>query len=236
MKKTSPRLLSLVLVALAGCVSPTVSVEPNTLTADEKADGWRLLFDGQSLAGWRGYKIETPGAGWSVKDGALVTAGKAGDLMTTEQFGDFDLMFDWKISEGGNSGVIYRVGPGESATYRTGPEYQVLDNQKAEDNKKPNHLAASLYDIGAPPPKDFTKPVGEWNSGRIRVRGWHVEHWLNREKTADLDLASPEGRAAIAASKFKDWPKFASLARGFVALQDHGNVVSFRSLKIRELK
>ena len=132
--------------------------------------------------------------------------------------------------------MIYRVGLGDSATYRTGPEYQVLDNVKAEDNKKPNHLAGSLYDIGAAPPKDFTQPVGEWNSARIAVRGWHVEHWLNGEKVADLDLGSPAGKAAIAESKFKDWPKFASLLRGRIALQDHGSVVSFRAIKLRELK
>jgi hypothetical protein len=217
-------------------VAPLRAAEPNTLTGPERDAGWKLLFDGTSMAGWRGYAQEKPGAGWRVEDGTLVTSGKKEDLLTAEQFGDFDLRFDWKISVGGNSGVIYRVGLGESATYRTGPEYQVLDNLKAEDNKKPNHLAGSLYDIGAPPPKDYTNPVGEWNEGRIRVRGWHVEHWLNGHMVVDLDLATPEGRAAIAASKFKDWPKFASLARGYLALQDHGNVVSYRNIKVRELK
>jgi hypothetical protein len=162
-------------VALAISVSLRAG-EPNTLTAAEKSAGWKLLFDGKTFDGWRGYKQEAVGKGWIVQDGALaLTEAKAGDLITTGEFGDFELTFEWKISEGGNSGVIYRVGLGDSATYRTGPEYQVLDNQKAEDNKKPNHLAAALYDIGPPPPKDFTKPVGEWNSGRIVIRGWHIQ-------------------------------------------------------------
>jgi hypothetical protein len=207
------------------------------LTAAEKSAGWKSLFDGKSLDGWRGYKAEAIGDGWVVQDGAIVlTKGKAGDLMTKQDFGDFELAFEWKISEAGNSGVIYRVGLGETASYRTGPEYQVLDNQKAEDNKKANHLAASLYDVGQPPAKDYTKPVGQWNTGKIVVRGWRVEHWLNGQKVVDLDLASPAGKAAIAESKFKDWPKFASLSRGHIALQEHNHVVSFRAIKVRELK
>jgi hypothetical protein len=224
-------------VLLSLVAAPLFAAGPNALSAAEKSGGWKLLFDGKSLDGWRGYKTEAIGAGWEVQDGAIVlTKGKAGDLMTKQEFGDFEFSFEWKISEGGNSGVIYRVGLGESASYRTGPEYQVLDNQKAEDNKKPNHLAASLYDVGPAPDKDYTKPVGEWNQGKIVVRGWHVEHWLNGHKVADIDLASPAGKAAIAESKFKDWPKFASLLRGHIALQDHGHLVSYRALKIRELK
>ncbi len=234
--KTLLLLLALVALETAGCVTPTIA--PNMLTPAEKSAGWKLLFDGKTFDGWRGYKQEAVGQGWIVQDGALaLTEAKAGDLITTGEFGDFELTFEWKISEAGNSGVIYRVGLGDSATYRTGPEYQVLDNQKAEDNKKPNHLAAALYDIGPPPPKDFTKPVGEWNSGRIVLRGWHIQHWLNGEKVADLDLTSPEGKAALKESKFNgaDWTKFASLMRGHIALQEHGYPVSFRSIKIREL-
>lgn len=232
--KTKTPLVALLMLALA---APLFAAEPNTLTSAEKSAGWKLLFDGKTLDGWRGYKTEQIGAGWKAEGGVLaMTVPKSGDLVTVEEFGDFEFSFEWKIVEGGNSGVIYRSGFGESASYRTGPEYQVLDNAKAEDNKKPNHLAGSLYDIGEAPPKDFTKPVGEWNVGKIVVRGWHVQHWLNGQKVADLDLASPKGKAALAESKFKDWPKFVSLARGHIALQEHGNAVYFRSLKIRELK
>jgi hypothetical protein len=228
---------ALIALALTATASPLFAAEPNTLTGAEKSAGWKLLFDGKSLDGWRGYKEEAVGAGWKVQDDAVVlTAAKAGDLVTVRQFGDFELAFDWKISEAGNSGVIYRVGMGESASYRTGPEYQVLDNQKAKDNKLGNHLAGSLYDIGPEAPRGLPKPVGEWNNSRLIVRGWKVEHWLNGVRIVALDLASPEGKAAIAKSKFKDWPKFASLSRGHIALQDHGDVVSYRSIKIRELK
>jgi hypothetical protein len=225
------------LLALALVASPLFAAEPNTLTAKEKSSGWKLLFDGKSLDGWRGYKTTEIGAGWKVQDGTLtLTAAKAGDLLTAQEFADFELSFEWKISSGGNSGVIYRAGLGESASYRTGPEYQVLDNIAAKDNKLGNHLAGSLYDIGAEAPRDLVKPVGEWNTSRLIVRGWKVEHWLNGKKVIAIDLASPEGKAAIAQSKFKDWPKFASLAKGHIALQDHGDVVSYRSIKIRELK
>jgi hypothetical protein len=209
----------------------------STLAAEADSGGQmaaKSLFDGATLSGWRGYKTEAPGDGWKVVDGMLMLKGKAGDLVTVEEFGDFDLELEWKVADATNSGVIYRVGLGDNATYVTGPEYQVLDNLKAEDNKKATHLAASLYDL-AGPEKDFTRPVGEWNSARIRVRGWHVEHWLNGEKVVDVDLESPAGKALIAASKFKDWPKFASLKRGHIALQDHGHLVSFRNIRIRKL-
>ncbi|MCX6952464.1 MAG: DUF1080 domain-containing protein [Verrucomicrobia bacterium] len=232
--KTKSTLIAFVAFALA---APLFAAEPNTLTAAEKSAGWKLLFDGKTLDGWRGYKTEAIGAGWKVQDGTLaMTAPKSGDLVTKDEFGDFEFSFEWKISETGNSGVIYRSGFGESASYRTGPEYQVLDNQKAEDNKKANHLAGSLYDIGEAPAKDVTKPVGEWNVGKIVVRGWHIEHWLNGVKLVDQDLSTAKGKADLAASKFKDWPKFASLSRGHIALQEHNHLVFFRSLKIRELK
>lgn len=227
----------LVAFALSVAASPLFAAEPNTLSAAEKSAGWKLLFDGKTLNGWRGYKTEAIGAGWKVQEGALVlTAAKSGDLVTAQEYADFELSFEWRISEGGNSGVIYRAGLGESASYRFGPEYQVLDNEKAADNKLGNHLAGSLYDMGPEVPRDATKAVGQWNESRLVVKGWKVEHWLNGRKLVTADLASPEGKALIAKSKFKDWPKFASLLKGHIALQDHGNVVSFRSLKIRELK
>jgi hypothetical protein len=234
--KKLPLLLSMLAVSIVAAVN---AAEPNTLTAAEKSAGWTLLFDGKTLDGWRGYKEAAIGKGWEVQDGAIIlTTAKAGDLVTNAEFGDFELTFDWKISVGGNSGVIYRSGFGDSAPYRTGPEYQVLDNIKADDNKKANHLAGSLYDIGEAPPKDFTKPVGEWNTGKIIVRGWHVQHFLNGEKVADFNFTTDAGKAALKVSKFNGagWEKFASLAKGHIALQEHGNPVSFRSIKVRELK
>ncbi|MEO6005758.1 MAG: DUF1080 domain-containing protein [Opitutus sp.] len=225
------------LLILFSCVtlSAFAANDANALSSAEKADGWKLLFDGSTLNGWRGYAATTPGAGWQVVDGSLTLKGKGGDLLTANEYGDFDLSFEWKVTEAANSGVIYRVGLGEAASYTTGPEYQVLDNDKASDNKKYNHLAGSLYDV-ALEPAATVKPVGEWNSGRIRVRGWHVEHWLNGKQVVDVDMHTPKGKALIAESKFKDWAKFASLSRGYIAFQDHGHEVSFRSIKIRDAK
>lgn len=228
----------LVLAALiCGAISGSMAAADSALvTAEEKADGWRSLFDGKSLTGWRGYKSDQIGKGWKVKNGVLVlNEKKAGDLVTVEEFGDFDFRFEWKVTETANSGVIYRAGLGETATYVTGPEYQVLDNEKATDNKEHDHLAGSLYDVALGNDAK-TKAVGQWNEGRIRVRGWHIEHWLNGEKVVDVDLASPEGKTLLQASKFKNWAKFATLRRGHIALQDHDHEVSFRAIMVRELK
>jgi hypothetical protein len=227
------RFPSVVLCCLA--LGATVAARPNTLTPAEKAAGWKLLFDGESLAGWRGYKTETP-AGWTVQEGALVlAAGGKGDLVTMQEFGDFELALEWKIGEAGNSGILYRVGLGDQAPARSGPEFQLLDNAKAKGNNIPTHRAGSLYDLVAPP-KDVTRPVGEWNEARVRVQGWKIEHWLNGVKLVDIDLASPEGKALIQGSKFETWPRFASLLSGHITLQGYGDPVSFRSVKIRELK
>ena len=203
---SSFRLLLLASLAL-GCTAH--AGEMNTLTGAEKSAGWQLLFDGKSLSGWRGYKTEQP-VGWSVQQGTLVLeAGRKGDLVTLREYGDFELTFDWKISEGGNSGVLYRVGLGDQNPPRSGPEYQVLDNAKAKDNKIGTHHAGALYDLVAPA-KDASRPAGQWNEARIRLQGWKVEHWLNGVKTATADLASPAGKALIAGSKFKAWTRYAS--------------------------
>jgi hypothetical protein len=175
-----------------------------------------------------------PGAGWKVIDGAIVRTAPSGDLLTTGTFGDFDLLVDWKVEEATNSGILYRINLGYPHSYHTGPEYQILDNQKGGDRFNPKHRAGALYDLVAPP-HDCTRPVGAWNQTRIRVRGWHIEHWLNGEKIVDTDLSTPEGRALIAGSKFKQWPAFATFATGHIALQDHDHSVSFRNLRIREL-
>jgi hypothetical protein len=223
------------LLALTLLTSGLAAAEPNTLTPAERDAGWQLLFDGHSLDGWRGFSTVAPGSGWAVQDGAIVRTRKSEDLLTASEYGDFELSLEWKVEDATNSGILYRIGLGEKYTYYTGPEYQILDNVKARDNRDPKHLAGALYDLVAPPP-DVTKPVGEWNLSRIIVRGWHIEHWLNGTKIVDVDLASPAGQALIAQSKFKGMPHFASLARGYLALQDHDGSVWYRDIKIRELK
>ena len=229
---SATRLLGLALPLLL--LAAAARADDNQLSASEQAAGYHLLFDGTTLKGWRSMASETPGAGWKVIDGAIVRTGQSGDLLTAGTYGDFDLLIDWKVEEATNSGILYRINLGYPHTYHTGPEYQILDNIKGGDRFNPKHLAGALYDLVAPP-HDFTHPVGQWNQTRIRVRGWHVEHWLNGEKIVDTDLSTPEGRALIAGSKFKQWPAFATFATGHIALQDHDNSVSFRNIRILEL-
>lgn len=224
------------MVIFSLAVSLRGAAEPNTLTAAERAAGWKLLFDGQSLTGWRSYQSATPGASWKIIDGALVaTVPKTDDLLTVGTFGDFELSIEWKIAEAGNSGILYRVGLNEPHSYETGPEYQLLDNQKARGREFPARHAGALYDLIAPA-TDTAKPAGEWNETRILVRDWRLEHWLNGVKLLEADLGSAKGKALIGSSKFAKMPKFAALRSGHIALQDYGNVVSFRNIRIRELK
>jgi hypothetical protein len=209
---------------------------PNTLTAQEQKDGWKLLFDGKTTAGWRAFRgKEIPGV-WSVVDGALVVAPKSGtrggDLVTDGEYGNFEFAFDWKVSPGANSGVMYRVSEEFNEPWMTGPEYQVLDNDKHRDGRNPKTAAASCYALYAPSAKK-TKPVGEWNEGRIVVNGNHVEHWLNGEKVVEYDFGSSDWNDRVAKSKFKALPKFGKEPTGHIDLQFHGDQVAFRNLRIR---
>jgi hypothetical protein len=212
-----------------------VNGQTPTLTAAEKAGGWKLLFDGKSLAGWRGYKTETP-AGWRAENGVLIRdgEGEGRDLMTVEQYGDFELRFDWKISENGNSGVIYRIATTEQYPWQTGAEYQILHNAGHSDGKNPITSAGSDFAVKEPT-KDVTKPVGEWNEARLIAKGNHVEHWLNGVKIVEYEIGSPDWDARVKASKFAKLANYGRIKRGYIALQDHGNVVSFRNLKIKTL-
>jgi Domain of Unknown Function (DUF1080) len=214
--------------------------KPNTLTAAEKKAGWKLLFDGKSTKGWRGYQKKTVPAAWKVEEGLLTFAGKkdgveGGDIVTVDQYENFELSLEWRISEGGNSGVMYHVLESEDRPYKTGPEMQVLDNKKHKDGGNPLTSAGACYGL-YPPPKDVTKPVGEWNQARLVVDGPHVEHWLNGEKVASYEKGGAEWNAKVAASKFKDWPAFGKATKGFIDLQDHNDPVAYRNIKIRVIK
>lgn len=213
--------------------STAASAAPNTAT-DES--GFVALFDGRSLAGWHAYrKPGQPIAGWNVADGAIVRTGAGGDIVSDREYGDFDLRFEWKISPGGNSGVFYRASEQEEAVYWTGIEYQVLDNDRHPDGKNgPDRHAAAVYGM-YPPVGASTVPVGEWNQARIVARGAHVEHWLNGGKVAEYELWTPAWKARVAQTKFKDWPGYGMSKRGVIGLQDHGDAVSYRNLRIREL-
>ncbi len=220
-------------IVLATALAGQASAADNALTAAEKAAGWKLLFDGKSTAGWRGFKAPAPDAGWTAKGGMLSPDPKVSkDIMTKETFGDFELVFDWKISPKGNSGVMFHVTEDGDQTYQSGPEYQVLDNSRGEP---PLERAGGLFGLYAPS-MDMTRPVGEFNHSRLVIKGGKAEHWLNGMKVAAYDLNSAEFKAKVASTKFKAWPQFGVSPTGHIALQNHGDAVAYRNIKIRPLK
>ena len=192
------------------------------------------VYNISSLDNWRGYKKDSVPEQWVNEDEETIhlTGGGAGDLITREQYGDFVLTMEWKISPKGNSGVMYRVSEGDGPTYFTGPEMQVLDNAVAGGDLM--HSAGADYALHAPS-EDNTRPVGEWNEVRMVVDGPHVEYWLNGVQQCSYELWSEDWNARVAASKFKEWPGFGMNKRGHIALQDHGNPVWYRNIHIRSL-
>ncbi len=208
---------------------------PNTLTAAEQREGWRLLFDGRTLDGWRRYDTDSVPTGWQVLDGAMTRASRgAGDIITRETFRNFELMVDWKISPNGNSGIFYRAALGSGAIYFSAPEFQVLDDGGHPDGKSLLTSAGSVYGL-YPAVRGVVKPVGEWNTARILVNGNHIEHWLNGKKIASYELGSAEWKQKVAASKFAQWPEYGQAPVGYIGVQDHGDEVAFRNIKIRVL-
>jgi hypothetical protein len=230
-------------------------IQANTLTEQERAEGWTLLFDGHSFQGWRGIGIPgIPEGHWIIEDGVIkkVPGGEVprqadgqptqgGDLMTAGTYEDFELRLEWKISPGGNSGIKYNVSeeislaiPPKQAAI--GFEYQILDDAVHPDAANgPNRTTAALYDL-IPPGAKTLKPVGEFNEAGILFRGGHGEHWLNGLKVLEFDLGTPEMNERLAASKYRDIADFATKRRGHIVLQDHGDAVWFRNIKIHELK
>ena len=211
------------------------SVKGNKKAGKKKIAETEVLFDGKNLDKFRGYKKESIGKGWKVNEGLLHFDGaKSGGIITKEQYGSFELTFDWKISEGGDSGVLYRVTLGDAKPYRSGIEYQILDNLKHKDGKKPKKIAGSLYALYQPD-NAVPKAVGEWNSSKIVADGDKVEHWLNGEKVVAIEIDSDEWKEKVEASKFAKWKKFGKSKRGHIAFQDHGDPVWFRNIKIKAM-
>ena len=214
------------------------AADPNQLTAEEKAAGWKLLFNGKSLDGWRQYgKTTPPGEGWKVEDGLLHKLAKVrgGDIITTNTFEDFEFFWEWRIAKGGNNGVKYLVT--EKRPGAPGHEYQMMDDTGHPDGKiGPKRQTASFYDVLPPMENKPLKPVGEWNSSRVLIKGNHVEHWLNGSKVLAYELGSDEVKQGVAASKFKTAPKFGEKISGHLMLTDHQDETWFRNVMIRELK
>jgi hypothetical protein len=197
---------------------------------------WRVLFDGASLSAWRGYQSATVPAGWRVENGTLTKEAPVGDIISKDQFGDFELELEWKIGEAGNGGIFYRATEEYERVYWSGPEYQLLDDVKGADNKTRLTCAGAAYAL-YPSPAGHLKPIGQWNATRIVARGKHVEHWLNGVKLLEYELESPDWEAKVKASKFGEWPHYGRAARGHIALQgDHAGSLAFRNIRVHELQ
>lgn len=244
------RKIAFALLTLALCLSSCGSKESakdNSLTRKEKKDGWALLWDGKTTEGWRGAKLDAfPETGWVVEDGVLkVLAGNGGestnggDIITTRTYKDFILKVDFKITEGANSGIKYFVDPtlNKGAGSAIGCEFQILDDLRHPDAKlgvKGNRTLGSLYDL-IPAPEDKPFDINSWNTATVKVEGSHVEHWLNGVKLLEYERNNQEWDALVAYSKYRDWPNFGNYEEGYILLQDHGNEVWFKNIKIKEL-
>ncbi|HJZ72901.1 MAG TPA: DUF1080 domain-containing protein [Vicinamibacterales bacterium] len=198
------------------------------------ATDWRSLFDGRTTTGWRGFRQPQMPAGWQVVDGALTRVGRAADIVTVDEFGDFELTLEWKLPRNGNSGIFYRVTEEDDVMWHVAPEFQLIDNAYSEP-LKPVQLAGANYDLH-PPSRDVTRAIGSWNEARVIARGAHVEHWLNGVKVVEYELWTADWERRVRESKFRDYPKYGRARRGHIGLQDHDGPVAFRNIRIRELK
>lgn len=242
-------LLALTL-AVTACGNEQEQAEPtaqNTLTAAEQAAGWRLLFDGQTTNGWRGYNKESfPEVGWEVADGNLIVLasdgeeeGNGGDIITEEEFDNFELSLEFKLSPVANSGILYRVVESEEEPiWHNAPEYQLIDDTayiEMDEMDMTKHLTGDNYDLHSSV-VTASNPIGEWNHARIIVNGAHVEHWLNGVQTVAYELWTPEWEELVRASKFADYPGYGRATSGHIGLQDHGHTLRYRNIKIRPIQ
>ncbi len=225
--------------ALFSCEEATSETEtsPEPTATEAVSDDWVVLFDGSNLDAWRNYLQDTISEMWQIQDGALMLAGSGGgDIITKESFGSFDLELEWKISEAGNSGIFYHIVEADSLgqVYLSAPEMQVLDDERHPDGKLPSHRAGANYDM-QPCSEVATNPVGEWNRVRLLFNNGHVEHWLNGVKVVEFDQGSPAWAEQLANSKFGTWAMYAKGEEGHVGLQDHGDQVWFRNIRVKRL-
>ena len=235
--------------ALTGALAATAActATPSKPTADSAATttsmsstsapdtAWRTLFDGTSMDAFRGYKMQAMPPGWRIADSVLTKNGSVEDIVTRDQFGNFELSLDWKLSKGGNAGIFYRANEKNEKIYMSAPEYQLLDDASHADGKIRLTSAAADYGL-YPSTAGVVKPANEWNAARILARGNHVEHWLNGQKVVEYELASPDWEAKVKASKFNDWKDYGRGTTGHIGFQgDHDGALSIRNVRIRAL-
>ncbi|MEO8192232.1 MAG: DUF1080 domain-containing protein [Gemmatimonadales bacterium] len=207
----------------------------NSLSPADQQAGWKLLFDGKTTTGWRNYRKQTVGPGWTVIDGILTRSGDdAGDIITADKYRNFDFAIDWRVPEGGNSGVMYHANEEGDYIWRSAPEMQILDDERHADGKSPLTSAGSNFGL-YPAPRGVVHPANQWNTARILVNGNHVEHWLNGTRLLEYEIGSADWKERVAKSKFATMPLYGKVDDGFIGLQDHGDKVEFRNIKIRVL-
>ncbi len=217
------RALAVVLLSSAACATSSSPMQTSNLSS------------GTSLDAWRGYRSDAIPTGWSVSDNVITKQGEAADLVSRDEFGNFDMTFDWKLAPGGNAGVFYRATEEYDHIYWSGPEYQLLDDARHPDGRNRLTAAASAYGLYAPP-ANVVHPAGEWNSSRIFVNDEHVEHWLNGQKVVEYDLRSVDWSAKVKASKFGEWVNYGLAPRGHIGIQgDHPGLLQLRNIQIRAL-
>ena len=225
------------IIVLLGIWGAADALPATTMTVDEINGGFRLLFDGETFQGWHGYAGSDMTNRWLISDGALAInphSDKHSDLVTDEKYQNFELRLDWNISAGGNSGIMFNVAetPEFNNPWKTGPEIQILDDENHKDSSD-GHRTGDLYDL-VPRKEAMGNPAGEWNETRLLVEDGLVRHWLNGSVTFEVQMGSPEWDKLVAKSKFKSKPGFGTYRRGHIVLQDHGDVVRFRNIRIRE--
>ncbi len=224
---------------IAGC---TAQDKDNTLSSKEKKEGWKLLFDGQTTNGWRGYNSAEMPAAWKAVDGTLMSSGEGGDIggdvITNEMYENFDLKLDWKLSPEGNSGILYHVveAPELKATYFSGPEYQLIDDLGFPGGVTPLNSTGADY---AMTPADTTQkvlnPIGSWNSSRIVFDHGKVTHYLNGKKIVEFTAWTEQWTEKVNKGKWKNYPAYGKARNGFIGLQDHGSEIWFKNIKIKQL-
>jgi len=247
MKKLSTVALAAILfvacnsATTTGTSTDTTAVADTTGTMGANDTGWIALFDGTTLSGWHTFGSDSAGSAWGIDSGAihLNAASKEGrgDLVTNDSYKNFDLKLDWKISKAGNSGILFYVQddkPKYEDTYKTGPEMQVLDDERHEDRKKPSHRAGSLYDMIQATP-GAVKPAEEWNSVEIVSNNGKLDFYLNGVHVVNTTMWDDNWKKMLAGSKFKEWPVFGTFQEGHIALQDHGNNVWYKNIMIKKL-
>jgi len=220
-----------ILLSLAGGVTVLLA---NPVTAAAPAGDWQNLLNATDLSQWRGYQQTDTPAGWQLRDGVLTRVAAAGDLITVAQFSDFELELDWRVAAGGNSGVFFHATETQPYIFMSAPEMQVLDDAAHVDGRNPLTSAGSNYALHAAP-RGIVRGAGQWNEARLRVAGGHVQQWLNGVQIIDYQLGSDDWLARVAASKFSAWPAYGRAGSGHIGLQDHGDEVGFRNIRIRHL-